>query len=554
ADADIGFAVLRPTWATDSKSEIKWLEAAVFGIPSVVSDTAMYCEVLDDGRDALIARTPEEWLQALTRLTDDRELRARIGAAAHAKAADRYSRPANAARLEALLQPAFERRRPRRPGRQPGAKPRILLANVWFPPQSIGGATRVLHNNLDAWLDGQERDEFDFAVVTTDHDVPLPHRLRVDDYHGVPVHRISTPPEPNMDWRPENEHVGDKFADILETWRPDLVHFHAAQRLTASVVQACREAGLPYLVTTHDAWWLSDYHFLVDEKGRVRQPCEDFPRDPPSGVSLAQSIERRRVLTQALGGAEAVLGVSETFARMHRGCGFDRAIGVPNGVPPAPEVQRRPSSSGRVRLAHVGNTTKHQGFHLVQAALKGADFRNLELTVIDHARAGGSVERQLWGGTPVRIIGKLPQQRVHELYAETDVLLAPSIWPESFGLVAREALQAGCWVVASDRGAMGEDIIPGVNGLVIDVSTVEGLLDALRAIDAQPATYLTSPAVRPQLRTAADQARDVAALYRRVLAETEGRTVDLDAWRRKRENVLLNAPSLSGKLARATAR
>jgi glycosyltransferase involved in cell wall biosynthesis len=520
ADADISFAVLKPTWATDSKSEIKWLEAAVFGIPSVVSETAMYSEVLEDGEDALIVRTPEEWFEALERLVDDPDLRARIGSRARESAAERYSLQANAARLEALLEPALEQRLPRKPA--PRTKPRILLANVWFPPQTVGGATRVVRNNLDAWLDGPEAAEFDFAVVTTDNGVAPPNRLRVDEYRGVPVLRISTPMQVNMDWRPENEEVGERFADFLASWKPDLVHFHAVQRLTASAVEACREAGVPYVVTTHDAWWLSDHHFLVDEQGRVRQPCEDFPRDPPRGVTVAQSIDRRRVLATALHGAEAVLGVSESFAAMHRACGFERAIAIPNGVPPAPAVARTPSGSGRVRLAHVGNVSKHKGYHLVQAALKGADLRNLELTVIDHARTGGSAEHQLWGGTPVRLVGKLPQEQVHQLYAETDVLLAPSIWPESFGLVAREALQAGCWVIASDRGAMGEDVTPGVNGFVVDVSTVEGLLEVLRTIDSDPATYLQSPSFKPELRTAADQARDVAQLYRRILSENDG--------------------------------
>ena len=525
ADADISFAVLKPTWATDSKSEIKWLEAAVLGVPSVVSETAMYREVLEDGEDALIVRTPDEWLDALTRLVEDPELRTRIGAQARRKAADRYSLQANAARLEALLQPALDGRRPRPAGRQPGTKPRILLANVWFPPQSIGGATRVVQNNLDAWLDGPERDRFDFAVVATDLNAAPANQLRVDAYRGVPVFRVSTPLEVNMDWRPENPEVQNRFIDILESWRPDLVHFHAVQRLTASVVEACRQAEIPYLVTTHDAWWLSDHHFLVDAQGRLHQPCEDFPRHPPKGVSVAQSLERRRVLSRALSGAEAVLGVSESFAEMHRACGFERAFAVPNGVAPAPALERKPSPSGRVRLAHVGNVSKHKGHHLVQAALKASSFSRLELTVVDHARSGGSEEHQLWGATPVRIIGKIPQEHVHALYAETDVLLAPSIWPESFGLVAREALQAGCWVVASDRGAMGEDVIPGTNGFVVDVSTIEGLLGALRVIDADPATYLSSPAVRPQLRPAEDQARDVADIYRRILAETADRPV-----------------------------
>src|SRR3712207_2742398 len=117
---------------------------------------------------------------------------------------------------------------------------------------------------------------------------------------------------------------------------------------------------------------------------------------------------------------------------MHRACGVD-AVAVPNGVPPLLPAERVPSASGRVRLCHVGSQTPHKGYTLVQAALKQGDFRNLELTVIDHTRYGGAEERTTWGGTPVRFVGKTPQERMHEFYAGQDVLLAPSIWPESFG-------------------------------------------------------------------------------------------------------------------------
>jgi glycosyltransferase involved in cell wall biosynthesis len=352
ADADISFAVLKPTWATDAKSEIKWLEAAVLGIPSVVSETAMYAEVLDDGQDALIVRTPAEWLSALDRLAGDAELRRRIGDKARAKARARYSVEANAARLQALLAPADARRA----AAAPKARPRILLANVWFPPQTLGGATRVVRDNLDAWLDAGLGEAFEFAVFTTDAGATKPYQLRTDTYRGVPVLRISTPMEANMDWKPEDLAVGAVFAEFLQAWRPDLVHFHAAQRLTATPAEACRRMGVPYLVTTHDAWWLSDWHFLVDDEGRLHAPCEDLPRHPPEEVSVAQSLDRRRVLRTALEGAEAVLGVSESFARMHRACGVERAIAVPNGVSALPTAARRRSPSGRVRLAHVGTS------------------------------------------------------------------------------------------------------------------------------------------------------------------------------------------------------
>jgi glycosyltransferase involved in cell wall biosynthesis len=37
---------------------------------------------------------------------------------------------------------------------------------------------------------------------------------------------------------------------------------------------------------------------------------------------------------------------------------------------------------------------------------------------------------------------------------------------------------------------MGEDVRPGVNGFVVDVSSPEGLMAALREIDADPQRFL----------------------------------------------------------------
>ena len=59
------------------------------------------------------------------------------------------------------------------------------------------------------------------------------------------------------------------------------------------------------------------------------------------------------------------------------------------------------------------------------------------------------------------------------LYQKIDVLFAPSLWPESYGLVTREAAASGCWVVASSLGGIGEGIIHGVNGFRIHPSIKE---------------------------------------------------------------------------------
>ena len=70
--------------------------------------------------------------------------------------------------------------------------------------------------------------------------------------------------------------------------------------------------------------------------------------------------------------------------------------------------------------------------------------------MVDSSLESNEEVRMRWGQTPVLVIPSVPMEAMSEFYAEQDVLLAPSIWPESYGLVSREALSAGLWVVASD--------------------------------------------------------------------------------------------------------
>jgi glycosyltransferase involved in cell wall biosynthesis len=140
-------------------------------------------------------------------------------------------------------------------------------------------------------------------------------------------------------------------------------------------------------------------------------------------------------------------------------------------------------------------------------------FPNLRLVAVDLALESGTERRVVWGATEVIFRAKVPQADVGELYADIDVLLAPSLWPESYGLVAREALAAGCWVVASDRGAIGQDV-PAKAGFVIDVTSHDALSKVFARMNDDPSTFTRSPRVKLALRTARDQAVELADHYR----------------------------------------
>jgi glycosyltransferase involved in cell wall biosynthesis len=90
SSADINIAVLHSDVINDCKSEIKWMEAAYFGIPSVMSTTKNYLDVVRDGSDGYLANNEDDWFEYLERLVLDESLRLKLGAAARARVTDEY--------------------------------------------------------------------------------------------------------------------------------------------------------------------------------------------------------------------------------------------------------------------------------------------------------------------------------------------------------------------------------------------------------------------------------------------------------------------------------
>jgi len=512
AACDINIAVLEPGPVADCKSEIKWLEAAVLQIPSVLSGTRTYREVVQDGVDGFIVEDQAEWRDALERLIVDPQLRSSMGAAARIKALRDYDIEVGAR----ALMSAFSQPTPMLADAV--SKPlRVLVCNVFYAPQSYGGATRVVEANVKDFVAHYPNTEI--GVFCSDEGAAPAGRLSLSQENGVPVYRLSTPQEAGMDWRPFNEDNAEPFERVLNHFRPDIIHFHCIQRLTATIVEVALSRKIPYVVTLHDAWWISDNQFLVDDDGLLQLPSRDVLGDGVLARNSLASMTRRQRLTSLLQHAEANLSVSASFAQIYEDAGVTRVQAVENGSPGMVPITSVPRADGRVALGHIGGRSAHKGASLIEAVLRRGTYANLHLTMIDGTLAPGQTVNTTWGTTPVTITAPYPQSQIADLYGQLNVLLAPSTWPESFGLVAREALGSGLWVVASDLGAVGQDVEAGRNGFIIDVSTTHGLAEALMQIDAEPEIYRKAASVAfTASRRVEDQAADLQMIYHKVFS------------------------------------
>jgi glycosyltransferase involved in cell wall biosynthesis len=100
----IGVMPLENTEWEHGKCGAKLLEYMAAALPAVSSAVGANLQIVDNGVNGFLARTPEEWTSALRRLIVDRDLRQRMGAAARERVRDTYACTVVAARWKVFLQ------------------------------------------------------------------------------------------------------------------------------------------------------------------------------------------------------------------------------------------------------------------------------------------------------------------------------------------------------------------------------------------------------------------------------------------------------------------
>jgi Skp family chaperone for outer membrane proteins len=92
-----------------AKSEIKWMEAALVGVPTVATATDAFQYAVRHGEDGLLAASPEDWHDLLSRLILDQSWREEIGRAAYRRAYADYTPEVAAVRLNETLQTILDK-------------------------------------------------------------------------------------------------------------------------------------------------------------------------------------------------------------------------------------------------------------------------------------------------------------------------------------------------------------------------------------------------------------------------------------------------------------
>ena len=191
-----------------------------------------------------------------------------------------------------------------------------------------------------------------------------------------------------------------------------------------------------------------------------------------------------------------IICVSQAQADVFVASGADPAIVrvVRNGADLELFSPGDPEKRNYRRLVFVGALVQDKGIHVLVntfARLKN-QFPDLVLDVYGSAGLWGrdqlfdekAVERQLPG---IRFHGKTPQHVIADAYRDAGICVIPSIWFDPFPLVALEAQVTGCPVVAFNVGGLGEGMIPGKSGILLDEISEDSLVQCLSQLIQDPA-------------------------------------------------------------------
>jgi len=160
---------------------------------------------------------------------------------------------------------------------------------------------------------------------------------------------------------------------------------------------------------------------------------------------------------------------------------------IPNGVDVPAAIRTKAPADGRpLRLAFVGQAVERKGLPVLLRAFEALrEHVPVELVIVGAGEE--DVAPLLLDPTGVRVLGKVSDERKHAALEGADLLVAPSLGGESFGMVLTEGFAAGTPVVASDIAGYRDVVDDGEDGVLVPRGDPTALAETLRDLALDPA-------------------------------------------------------------------
>jgi len=443
----------------------------------------------------------------------------------------------------------------------------LLTVHQFLPDYASGTEILALHTALEFKARGHEVQVM--TALPAASGMPDQERFDRYEYQSIPVTRFKHAHTPmgSQNNLTEQEYnnllVAGQFSDLIDAFKPDVVHFFHLMRLTASIVDVCLARGIPTVLTPTDFWlvcpmcqlrlpdgsacagpdrWAANCvrHLATLKKpGLATNILNRLPDTVVSGLVRAAGVapfamsESARMVSALSRRGEFLRGRMQRIGKVLAPTRMMQATLLAQGLPPdrirycafgIRLPQKLPGKSpkhGPLRIGLIG-LGEHKGAHVLIQALRRLPDCDLQIRIYGRQADFPTYFAQLreLADSRVAFCGTFPNEEIGAILAELDILAVPSTWSENSPLVVYSAQAAGRPVIASDVPGIAELITDGYNGWLFPAGDDRRLAEILTELanDREQIARLSGNARMP--KSISGYADEVLAVYAELGADT----------------------------------
>jgi glycosyltransferase involved in cell wall biosynthesis len=281
----------------------------------------------------------------------------------------------------------------------------------------------------------------------------------------------------------EAKHMYQDFADLLERYKPTVIHFHHYAHMGLEMIKVVKTT-LPstrILLTLHEYMAICFNNGQMVKKNSTKLCYESNPTDCAQCFpekSSADFFMRKQYVQTIFELVDIFISPSYFLIERYKAWGIpaDKMVMIENGQPTSKGTAPRPIAERekRGRFAFFGQINPFKGVDVLLEAFAALPVNIQEQVHLDIHGANLHLQEETFQtnigilleklqGT-VTLHGSYEPHEMPKLLKECDWMIIPSIWWENSPMVIQEAYNHGRPVISADIGGMAEKIIDGETG------------------------------------------------------------------------------------------
>lgn len=355
----------------------------------------------------------------------------------------------------------------------------ILIANNIYPPIMAGGAEIIVAQLSERLVQRGHK----VTVVSTCSPDAEPYATEIQN--GVEVIRFFPK---NSYWHWErgdrrgyekalwhlrdawNLNAGARFRKIIEEHKPDILHTHLIDGMSAVLWRRAKQNNIPVIHTAHDYHLLCPRALLLSKSLKI---CTD--------PQLSCRIYRKWHI-HTTRDVDLFCSPSQFLINKHIEAGLvaKNTVVMRNGIVLPANIEPKQPKTSPCKFIFAARLTVEKGCEVLIEALKLLpEDLPFEISVAGKGAYAYKFTELAASDSRIKYLGYISGDEKDAIFRKCDWLLIPSLWYENAPVVIVEATAYNLGVIGSNIGAIPEFIEHEKTGLLFEAGNARSLADAI---------------------------------------------------------------------------